>query len=154
LPASFLLDCRPDLQPVFRQQINQGQQLLVPLAKHGSGSQIPTILISEFAQTPPLLCWDHIGSAFALLGASDRPSRMQLTSGTSAIGFSTASFLEVEGTLDHRLSTLQPTEGAAHGFVGSPELLSDFRRICAQSARVLLSHVQNFKQIFSRISQS
>lgn len=126
----------------------------MPLAEHGSGPDIPAVFVGEFAQTRPLLHGDHIGSAFALLGASYRPSSVQLTSSACAIGFSTASFLEVEGTLHHRLSALQPTESAAHGLVGSPELLPDFGRIRTQSARVVCIHVQIGKQFRYEILQT
>src|SRR5512140_1638691 len=124
------------------------------VAEHGSGADITTVLVGEFAQTRPLLRWDHVGSALALLGASNHPSRVQLASGASALGFSTAPFLEVEGTLHHPLSALQSAEGAAHGGIGPPELLSDFSRIRAQSARAIFMHVQKSKRILCKTSQS
>jgi hypothetical protein len=124
------------------------------LAEHGSGAHISSVLVSEFAQARSLLRWHHVSSALALRGASYHPSRMQLTSSASAIGFSTASFLEIEGALHHQLSALQPTDGAAHGGVGAPELLPKLGRIRAQSARVVFVHVQPIKRNYRKISQS
>src|SRR4030095_15003483 len=71
---------------------------------------------------------------------------MQLTLGATTFGFSVPPLLVIEGTLHHRLGTLQALESGAERGVGAPELLPQFGEVVGQSAHVIYIRVQNSKQ--------
>jgi hypothetical protein len=54
---------------------------------------------------------------------------VELAAGATTVGFAAPALLQIEGARGHGLVAQEVFENAAHGVVGTPELLAQFREV-------------------------
>lgn len=113
--------------PPLSQLVGQRQYLPVAFGQQCPGAMVAPVFPGELAQPGALLGRDHEGAGGAVLTASDDPGSVELATGATAVGFSTAAFLQIEGPRGHGLVAQEVLENAARGVMGAPELLAEFR---------------------------
>jgi hypothetical protein len=112
--------------------IHQSQQAQMPFDQHRPSALVTAIFGSVLSNFRPVFFGHRIEPILAGFAASQDVSRMQVASGTPAVGFSALATEQIKRALNHRLGALEAAQGGRHGGVSAPELLPEFGQIGVQ----------------------
>ena len=90
---------------------------------------VAPVFRGELAQAGALLGRHHESAGGAVLAAGDDPGGVELAAGATAVGFTTAALLQIEGPWGHGLVAQEVLENAARGVVGTAELLAELGEV-------------------------
>src|SRR5512146_1879245 len=104
----------------------------MPFDQHRPGALVTAIFGGPLAHLSPLGLGHRVEPILAGFAAGQDVSRMQLSSGAAAVGFSAFAAEQIKGALNHRFGALEAAQGGGHGGVSAPELLPELGDVGVQ----------------------
>src|ERR1039458_792372 len=133
---------RPDQQSLVGHLIDQSQQSGLSFGQDRTRAMVAPIFGSPLADLSSLLFGNGVKAILALFAASQNVGGVELTGGTTAVGFAAFAAEQVERALHHRMGALEAAQSMGQGGVGTPELLPQAGKFVAQSASLILYTIQ------------
>ena len=107
-------------------------------AQNGPRALVAAVLGRPLSELRALVLGNGVKPILARFASGQDIAGVELAGGATAVGFSTLASEQVKGALDHRFRALEAAQGMGQGRVGTPELLTEYGEVGAQTASLIL----------------